>query len=385
MPSKWLPWSLSLSLALAWLLISLAPLVKYLGRGRGSIAAVFTVAAIVIIMRVLDRQIRSGRQISAGWLALPMAALTAAFVALYPRSLRLPLWSRTDREDALRIVLNSIQHHRYPYGERTFLGHSLTPLPGAALLAAPFYAMGHIAWQNLFWLAAFCIFALRFFRFRATALLFVTVFLLCAPANLSDITAGGDYIDNFIYMAIAVTWLHSSLKRKQPEQIAAATFLGIALSSRAVYALILLPLAVAMLQRVAYRRVLLLLAVTVAAAAAFTLPVFAPYPMAHLLQQMAQGPGKLRDLPAALHAQRTLPALGLLVTFLGCLLWKSRMDLPRVFLTFSAATFAILAPPVAALVWVERGLPYDLSYLSMCVLPFVLWAFARYEQAIEKR
>ena len=96
-----------------------------------------------------------------GWWPL---ALTAAFAVLYPISLKHTLNVGSDREDALRIELNAVRHHQYPYGTHTFLGNPPTPLPGAMLLAALFFTIGHIAWQNFLWLALFFLFAVHFFR-----------------------------------------------------------------------------------------------------------------------------------------------------------------------------------------------------------------------------
>ena len=109
------------------------------------------------------------------------------------------------------------------------------------LLAAPFFALGHIAWQNFLWLALFFVF--RFvLPYRATALFFLAVFLLLAPANLSDFTSGGDYLTNFFYVAIAAALFIRSLDRAFYACIPAALFLGVALSSRILYAGLLIPL-----------------------------------------------------------------------------------------------------------------------------------------------
>jgi hypothetical protein len=89
------------------------------------------------------------RQIGTVWLLLLFLALTTAFAILYPISLRHPLNIGSDREDALRIELDAVRDHQYPYDAHTFLGNPPTPLPGAMLLAAPFFALGHIAWQKL--------------------------------------------------------------------------------------------------------------------------------------------------------------------------------------------------------------------------------------------
>src|ERR1700722_15584374 len=214
------------SVCAAWALISAAPIYKYLTHGKATAALLLGVLSLALGMHWLDRLNRQRRQISAGWLLLLFLILTAAFAVLYPISLRHTLNIGSDREDALRIELNAVQHHQYPYDTHTFLGNSPTPLPGAMLLAAPFFELGHIAWQNFLWLALFFVFAIRFFHHRATALFFLVVFLILAPANLSDFTAGGDYLTNFFYVAIAAALFIRSLDRAYYVCFPVAFFLG---------------------------------------------------------------------------------------------------------------------------------------------------------------
>ena len=154
------------------------------------------------------------------------------------------------------------------------------------LLTAPFFALGYIAWQNFLWLALFFVFTIRFFRNRATALFFLAVFLLLAPPNLSDFTSGGDYLTNFFYLAIAVALFIRSLLRAFYACIPAALFLGVTLSSRIIYAVILIPLLALTLQRTSRSRTIALFIIVLIAAAAVTLPIFSPHPFTHLLQQL---------------------------------------------------------------------------------------------------
>ena len=132
------------------------------------------VVMIVLGMHWLDRLNRRQHQIGLGWFVILFVAFIAAFAVLYPISLRHTLNSGSDREDALRVELDAVVHHRYPYDARTFLGNPPTPLPGAMLLAAPFFAMGDIAGQNLFWLAFFLVFTGRFFDFLELPRAFVS-------------------------------------------------------------------------------------------------------------------------------------------------------------------------------------------------------------------
>jgi hypothetical protein len=245
------------------------------------------------------------------------------------------------------------------------------------LLAAPFFAIGHIAWQNFLWLALFFLFAIRFFRYRATALFFLAVFLLFSPGNLSDFTSGGDYLTNFIYLAIAIALFARSLRRRSFSiSILAALFLGVTLSSRIIYIVVLIPLFALTLQRISSRRATALFAVILLAAAAVTLPFFAPHPITHLLEQLDQNSGKLRFMPSGLHPQWTLPLLAVIVS---CAAFFVRMNLPRLFLIFSAAAFVMLAPFVVSFALHAEQLRYAFFYLTTCTLPFSLWALSRYE------
>jgi hypothetical protein len=220
--------------------------------------------------------------------------------------------------------------------------------------------------------------AIRFFRYRATALFFLAIFLLFAPANLSDFTSGGDYLTNFFYIAIAVALFTSALDRSFYACIPAALFLGIALSSRIVYAVVLIPLLALTLQRISRRRAALLFCIVLLAAATVTLPIFTPHPIAHLFQQLSQNATKLRYVPSALHPRWTLPLLALLIAAIAFFI---RMDLPRLFLIFSVTSFVMLAPFAITLALHSEKLRYNLSYLGICALSFALWALSQYEPA----
>jgi hypothetical protein len=367
---------LILSVCLSWVIISVHPIWKYLSHKEAVAALMFGLAVIVLGMHWLDHLNRRERQISAGWLVLLFLVLMAAFAVFYPISLRHTLNSGSDREDALRVELEAIVHHRYPYDARTFLGNSPTPLPGAMLLAAPFFAVGHIAWQNFFWLAFFFIFTVRFFDYRATALLFLTVFLLFAPANFIDLTSGGDYLTNFFYFSVAVALFSRSLGCSYYTCIPAALFLGVTLSSRVVYGFALIPLVPLVMQRTSRFRTVVLLVAVLSGAGAATLPILSPHLLTHLVGLLNQNALKLRYIPSALHARWAVPLLAVIASSVAFFV---RMDLPRFFLIFSIASFIVLAPSVATLVLSSEKLRYVLSYLSICTLSFSFWALSRYE------
>jgi hypothetical protein len=56
------------------------------------------------------------------------------------------------------------------------------------------------------------------------------------------------------------------------------------------------------------------------------------------------------------------------------------MDLPRLFLIFSASSFVMLAPFVITFALHAEPLRYAFFYLSICALSFSLWALSRYER-----
>jgi hypothetical protein len=369
---------LVLSVCAAWVLISIAPLWKYLSHLEACAALVFGMVSIAAGMRWLQRRSLRGRRLSLGWFVLLYLLLAMAIALLYPLSLRHTLNRGSDREDALRIELNAVRRGQYPYDARTYLGNPPTPLPGAMLLAAPFYAIGHIAWQNFVWLALFFGFVVRFFRRRETALFFLVLFLLLAPSNLNDLSSGGDYIVNFFYAAIAGGLVLKSLDRTRTARVAAAICFGLALSSRIVYVFLAIPVLMLVWQRSERWRASVITAVVCAAWCGITLPIFAPHPVARLLRQLSENGGKLRHLPAALHPQWTLTALALGI---ACASAFVRMNRTRVFLIFGCSSFVILAPPGLSIAFAERRMPFEFSYLAISVLAFVLWALSRYESA----
>lgn len=369
---------LVVSVCIAWSLCSLAPIWKYLSYTKAAIATLVALSSIGIGMYLLSRFNQRGLSVSLGWFVLVYLVLVAVFAFLYPFSLKRTLKQRSDREDALRIELVAIGHHQYPYNTRTFLGNPPTPLPGAILLAAPFFLIGHISWQNLLWTAAFFCFAIRFFRFRSTALFFLMILLPLCPSSLSDLTSGGDYLTNFFYLSVGIAFLVHSLNKSIYRAVSAASLVGLTLSSRTLYLAILIPLFALLSERTTRTRAALLFGVILATAAAVSLPFFVPHLIPNLQSYSSQNAGKLVYMPTALRAERTLPALALLVS---CVSLFIRMDLQRLFLTFSACSLTVLAPPVLAQVFYVHKLPYECSYLSISALSFSLWALSRYEDS----
>jgi hypothetical protein len=175
-----------------------------------------------------------------------------------------------------------------------------------------------------------------------------------------------------------VTLFNRSLDHSLYAPIPAALLLGVALSSRILYAVILVPLLSLTLQRSSRLRAAVLFFLVLLAACAVTLPVLSPHPLSRLLLQLQQNATKLRYIPSPIHPQWTLPLLAILV---ACTAFFVRMDLPRLFLIFSAATLVMLAPFVVTFALHSDKLRYAFFYLSVSTLSFSLWALSRYEHS----
>ncbi len=368
---------------LAWLLCTIAQVEKYLGVARASALMALGAVCIVWLLAFLRRLYRQGQDFPRWSLLVVLGLLFVSFALLYPRSLHPLPGKGSDREDALRVELYAVTHHQYPYDARTFLNHPPTPLPGAMWLAAPFYATGRIAVQNLFWAGLFGLFLIRFFARQGTAAAFMLIFVLTALENLNDFDVGGDYLTNVFYFCIAISLFAQATKPSTSawRMVGAVCLLGLALSSRALYAVTITPVLAYGIRNGSAKRTILMFLGVLLVAICVTLPVFLPHPVARLSAQLAQNANKLQLLPPYLPAT--------LLTFLAFLLaslsfWLRRLALPEVFGFAGAAVLLLTFPPMAFIVKHEGGwtrpLTTDLEYLAPAAVFLGLWALSIFER-----
>lgn len=375
-------WLLAGAVALCWLVCTIAQLEKYLSVEKAGAVALLGCLGIVTCMAGLWWHYRRGRDVNRWAVVAVFGVLVLSFLVLYPKSQRHAANKGSDREDALRVELVAVSHHEYPYDAKTFLGHRPTPLPGAMLLASPFFLTGHIAFQNLAWAAIFLAMLLSFFERRATGVVFFCVFLLAALENLNDFDVGGDYVTNIMYIAVAIFLFDRAIRRPGSRLLAVASIglLGIALSSRIVYIVALPPLLGLALQKTTLRRALLFISLAVMVAALVTIPVFLPHPMGRILTQLGQNADKFQNLP------RWIPPSSLPVAALalGCVAFFIRMNLARVYLLFGSSSLIMILPPMASVIHAEGGLgrplPTDLEYLAISAIFLSLWLFWSFER-----
>lgn len=136
------------------------------------------------------------------WAALLILAVSA-FLFIYPISHSGRLGPGTDRDEAIRLAWDAFFQGHYPYYPRTHLGMPISPMPGALLLALPFYLIHDVALQNLLWIPLFVLLCWRLFPTRKQGLLFICVCMFGNPSFMQDFVTGGDFSANLIYVSLA--------------------------------------------------------------------------------------------------------------------------------------------------------------------------------------
>lgn len=128
----------------AWNLGGLAGAVGY---------ATAIIAAAAVVLPWAGERLRRAPAAALPTLVVVVAlALVVAFVVGVPAALGDALGAGSDRANALDVALSRLADGRYPYAATTYVGNPITPLPGALLLAAPFWWLtGSAAWQNVAW------------------------------------------------------------------------------------------------------------------------------------------------------------------------------------------------------------------------------------------
>jgi hypothetical protein len=167
-------------------------------------------------------------------------------------------------------------HGLYPYSARTYLNNQITPLPGALLLAAPFWALGDSAYQNLFWIPAlFVAFAKVSPRGRALVYWLCAVFL--APAVFEEMMVGGDYATNSIYVAVATLLLirvAADPGAATWKSLLAAALWGVAVCSRLNYVIIVPVVLIHLFFQIGLKRTCILAGIAAFTALALALPFY---------------------------------------------------------------------------------------------------------------
>ncbi len=235
-------------LVFGFAVFSLAPsfdtVLKYFG--VAGVVAYFVLGTSILfaaeryILPVLQRYVSEW---NANFLAIAtLILLVTATVITYPLINTSTLGSGSDADDALVIAAGELVSGNYPYRLTTYLGNLISPMPGTVLLSIPFVLFGAVHLQNIFWLVVFFLVFRHFEKSSVSALGLVWAMLAFSPTLLQNLLTGSDYASNSIYI-LAMMWI---MIRTIPDpesaewkRIVPAIILGIGLSSRSTFMLIM--------------------------------------------------------------------------------------------------------------------------------------------------
>jgi hypothetical protein len=251
---------------------------KYLGLGGVAAYAVIGTLALAFglprVLPIVRRRI--GERGALAGAAATVVVLLAVFLLVYPHVNRRWPGAGSDLDDELDLAAGLLLQGRDPYGARTYLGNPVDLLPGEILLALPFVAtLGKSAYQNFWWLAAFWAAAATVLGSRREALLALWTMLAASPVVLQQVVTGGDHVTNALHVLVAIVLLGGATSTGPwgVGSVAGAALLGVGLSSRANFALLLPLVAAFLVRRAGAPRAGALLGVVAAIGALVTLPI----------------------------------------------------------------------------------------------------------------
>ncbi len=222
----------------------------------------------------------------------------------------------SDIDDAMVVGASALLRGEYPYYHLTYLGGMLSPMPGTILLSVPFVFFGQIQYQNIFWLAILFVASRKILGDSVLSLGIIGTVVLISPTFYQVLVTGSDHIANSIYIIVGL-WLtvravttpgSSTLQKLLP-----AILLGIGLSSRSNFLLILPLFFSVLVQNSSWKDAIKYVSVALLVFAAVTVPfyVYDSGGFTPLIVQRA----KITELEALLpHAGVIIPLSALLLS-----------------------------------------------------------------------
>jgi hypothetical protein len=292
-------------------------------------------------------------------------ALGVIFAYVYPKANTHVAGYGSDADDALNLAAHQLLQGRYPFYPETYLHNPIGIFPGAVLLSLPFVLLGGSASQNLFWLAAFSFSLSRTRSSWRLSLLLLWTLLLLSPVVMQQLVTGTDDVANSIYvllfMLLMVRWVPSA-DAAVSKKILAALILGIGLSSRGNFVLVLPQLFSELTRRANWSVAVKYLALTSAAFAMVTLPFW-------LYDPAGFSPFHNQANKVAVF-QTLLPQAGFIIPALGgCIAlalaiqslrrhratWLRDCAIVQAFLVFSVVTLSLIQRGTFSLVLIGYG------------------------------
>lgn len=241
------PWVLALLMAF--------PSSGLVHKYAGNIGLVTYLAGVIVVFTLLKK---FGLPFSKWWrknfrfaAAVAFAAFATCFAVVYPMENSKGPGKSNDRDQGLNISAGKLMHGDYPYYADEPDAGPLSVFPGSIIFASPFVAVGNSAYQNLFWLSAFVVFAAFLFKDRMVALTLIAASLTLCPSAMHEFISGGDLMSNAIFVAIfSILALRAWTTEKHNGwwRWVSLLLMGLALASRPNF-LFILPLFGALLWR----------------------------------------------------------------------------------------------------------------------------------------
>ena len=206
---------------------------------------------------------------------LTFLGLVLVFSILYPMAQAGIVGGGSDQDDALNIAATELIHGRYPYYPKTYLDNPIAPLPGAVILAVPFVLLGNSAYQNIFWLAVFFLAVKSYLNSSSLSLALLWTILIFSPSVLQNVVTGVDHPANTIYVLLFIWWMVLSISKSDLaswKKLVPSALLGIGLSSRSNFILLLPLLFSTLVQTAGWKPAIKYIAVTGLVFVAITIP-----------------------------------------------------------------------------------------------------------------
>ena len=233
------PVATRLALGTMLVLSSILQVSKYLGVWGLGVYALFVLLLLHNRYWRLTNRLRALPVGAGGLAAATVLGVAVLFAVVYPIADSGVVGGGSDRDDALNMAAGALLDGRYPYREPTYLGNAISPLPGALLLAAPFVLMGNAAYQTFFWLPVFMLVTGRAMGSLLSGVLLLWTILILSPAVTIGIVTGGDLLANSIAVFTFGMLLIREAARRRWLAGLLAVLLGLAMSWRPNFALLL--------------------------------------------------------------------------------------------------------------------------------------------------
>ena len=204
---------------------------KFGGGTRGGLIVFLTgLVVFFIAKRVLDSHMASryARAIVGAFLVAAVAAFILIYVVYTPRAIA--GGGGSDRDEAIQIAVNRLLAGLYPYGVKTYLGDSITALPGGLLLHVPTQViLGSTVYTEPIILILSLVFITQISPRAGAAL---AVALGGMLVFWQDFVTGGDYVtSSLLCFALAAKGVQAAAGKSWKGYFY-WVFLGIAVASR---------------------------------------------------------------------------------------------------------------------------------------------------------